>query len=359
MVSKKKTELLKQLDKSLTLTSSKPEVIRVETVTNAEGKTRLTALESGNAVLNAALKLGSKTFRASQKLTVAESVGTAFQVTGLEHFGKIGEEDSYQYAAELSDFPTGAAQGINSRIRLEMTGVTKLTVKSSNSKVVALKASTVKPADTVQFEIPLMVRAAGTAQITVTGNDTAKTSHTLTLVVADACPGLSEETVTVNIWREETAFCLYAAKDRTGAFYPVTSVSLEDAGQNGKNSQKFTLTGECAPDNSRWNCRITAKADTKTGVYKMRLYVRVGENKVYYLPVTVKVVSVKPQCSVKQKNKLNLFYKDTESPVSIDTEEKIEYAYLTGCPYLVESYDSGYYVKPAVGATINGIKRER
>lgn len=357
-----KTGLLKQLDKAITLTSSKPEVVRVEPVKNAEGKTRLTAVALGNAELKAELKLGKKTFRASQKLTVAEHVGAAFEVKGLDIFGKTGGEDSYRYAANLSDFPMAAQGGINSKIRLEMTGVTKLTVKSSNSKVVALKSSTVKPTGTVQFEFPLMVKAAGTAEITVTGDDAAKTSHTLTLVVADARPGLSEETVTVNTWRTAgTDFCLYAGKDETDHFYNITDVSLEDVDKTGTNSQRFNLKGEGAADGSRWNCNITAKADTRTGTYKMQLYVRVGENKAYRLPLTVKVVSTKPKCSVKQKDKLNLFYQDTKSPVIIDTEEEIESVGLTGCNYLVEQSDSeegyGYYLMPGVGATLNSVKK--
>lgn len=356
----KKTELLKQLDKSITLTSSKPEVLTVESVKNAAGKTAVSAKTLGSAELKAELKLGEKTFRASQKLTVAEHVGAAFQVKWLDIFGKIGGEDSYQYAAKLSDFPMSAQGGINSKIRLEMTGVTKLTVKSSNSKVVALKSSTVKPTETVQFEFPLMVKAAGTAEITVTGNDAAKTTHTLTLVVTDDRPGLGEETVTVNTWRTVgTDFCLYAGKDEANHFYSITDVSLEDVDKNGTNSRKFNLKGEGASDGSRWNGSITAKSDTKTGTYRMRLHVRVGENNVYDLPFTVKVVSTKPKCSVKQKERLNLFYKDTKSLVTFDTEEDIESVSLTGCNYQVELSNSGdgHYLHPGSGATLNSVKK--
>lgn len=351
-----KKELLEKLDEGIVLTSSKPQTVTVESVKNAEKKTALHAKEPGDAVLKAELRLGAKSFRASQKLTVAQTVGTGFRVTRLEHFGKIGEEDSYRYTAKLSDFATGAA---NSKIQLEMTGVTKLTVKSSNSKVVALKASSVKPTETVRFEIPLMVKAAGTAKITVTGNDPAKTSHTLTLVVTDACPGLSEETVTVNTWQTVgTVFCLYAAKDAAGAYYDITSVILEDD-KGGQLSRKFSLTSEKTADGSRLDCSITAKADTQTGTYKMKLYVLTGDNTAYHLPVTVKVVSEKPKCSVKQKNRLNLFYQNTESLLTITTQERIEDIRLTGCNYLVELSNAGdgYCVKPAPGATINGTKK--
>lgn len=355
---KQKTELLKQLDNGITLTSSKPGVIRVETVTNAEGKTRLTAVAPGNAELKAELKLGKKTFRASQKLTVAEAVGTGFSVTWLDHFGKVGEGATYRYTGELSSFATAAPGGINSKIRLEMAGVTKITVKSSNSKVVALKSPSVKPTETVQFEIPLMVKAAGTAEITVTGNDAAKTSHTITLVVTDACPGLSEETVTVNAWQTVgTDFCLYAAKDAAGAPYNITSVSLADD-KGGQLSGQFTLTSANGSDGSQKNCSITAKSDTKTGTYKMKLEVMAG-GKNYNLPFTVKVVSVKPKCSVKQKSKLNLFYRDTSSLLTIDTEEKVERLSLTGCNYFVELSNSrdGYYLMPGLGATLNSVKK--
>ena len=355
----RKTELLQQLDDSITLTSSKPKILTVEAVKNAEGKTALTAKESGTAELTAKLKLGAKTFSVKQKLTVAEAVETGFSVTRPDHFGEIGEEGSYRYAAKLSDFPTKAQGGINSKIQLKMTGVTKLTVKSSNGKVVALKSSTVKPKEEVTFEIPLMVKAAGTAVITVTGNNPAKTSRTLTLVVTDARPGLSQETVTVNTWRTVgTEFSLYAAKDAEGVFYKITDVSLADAETGGKHSGKFTLTSENTADESRRDCRIMAKADTKPNTYKVRLHVVAGEE-AYDLPLTVKVVSNKPKCTVKQKNKLNLFYEDTRSLLTIQTEEKVTAVSLTGCNYLVELSNSqdGYYVMPALGATINSVKK--
>ena len=355
---KQKKELLETLDESIALTSSKPQTIKVESVTNAAGNTAVSAGTPGDAVLKAELKLGKKTFRASQKLTVAEAVGTGFSVTWLDHFGQVDEGDLYRYTGELSSFATAAPGGVNSKIRLEMAGVTKITVKSSNSKVVALKSSSVKPTETVKFEIPLMVKAAGTAEITVTGNNAAKTSRTITLVVTDACPGLSEEMVTVNTWQTVgTDFCLYAAKDATGAPYNITSVSLTDD-KDGQLSGQFTLTSENGSDNSQKNCSITAKSDTKTGTYKMKLQVTAG-GKNYNLPFTVKVVSVKPKCSVKQKSKLNLFYRDTSSLLTIDTEEKVERLSLTGCNYFVELSNSldGYYLMPGLGATLNSVKK--
>ncbi len=355
---KQKKELLENLDKNIVLTSSKPQSITVEAVKNTEGKTAVSAKAPGDAVLNAELKLGKKTFRAGQKLTVAEQVEAAFRVTGLDCFAKVGGEDSYRYAAELGDFPMSAKGGINSKIRLEMAGVTKLTVKSGNSKVVSVKASAVKPIDSNKYEIPLAVSAAGTAEITVTGNNAAKTSRTLTLVVTDARPGLGEETVTVNTLQTGgTGFYLYAAKDAEGVPYNITGVTLSDD-KSGQNSTKFTLTSGNAADGSTRDCRITAKSDTKTGTYKMKLQAAAG-GKSYDLPFTVKVVSVKPKCSVKQKSRLNLFYSDTSSLLSIDTEEQVKGVSLTGCGYFVEqsAQKDGYYLKPGSGATLNSVKK--
>lgn len=355
---KQKKELLETLDERIALTSSKPQTIKVESVTNAAGKKAVSAGTPGAAVLKAELKLGKKTFRASQKLTVVENADASFAVSSVEHFQKIGEAEPYRYQGELSVFPKNAAKGINSKVMLRMAGTTKLTVKSSNSKVAAVKASTVKAAETGDYEIPLAVMAAGTAEITVTGNNAAKTSRTLTLVVTDACPGLSEETVTVNTWQTGgTGFCLYAAKDAAGASYNITSVSLTDD-KNGQFSGRFTLEPGQASDDSQKNYSITAKSDTKTGTYKMKLQVMAG-GKSYDLPFTVKVVSIKPKCSVKQKSKLNLFYKDTSSLLTIDTEEKVDGVNLTGCGYFVEqsAQKDDYYLKPGSGATLNSVKK--
>ncbi|MCM1268833.1 MAG: Ig-like domain-containing protein, partial [Bacteroidales bacterium] len=363
---KQKQELLEQLERETVLTSSRPQTAAVGK--NAAGKTILRAAAPGDMALKAQLKVGAKTFSASRKFTVAEDVEAAFAVSGIEHFEKAasGEGVPYRYEGELSAFPADAPKGINSKIVLTMAGVTKLTVKSGNGKVVTVKSSAVKADGMGTFEIPLAVRAAGTAEITVTGNDPAKTVRALTLVVTDACPGLSEETVTVNKQRTVgTAFCLYAAKDAKGTYYKITNVIFTDSEKGGQHSGKFILrAGGSVADGSRWNGSITAKEETKTGTYKLNLQVTVkagDQEKRYELPFTVKVTSVKPKCTVKQKNKLNLFYQDTSSLLVFDTEEKIERVSLTGCDYQVkrgtgEEADA-YLLAPYAGATLNSRRK--
>lgn len=357
-----KKELLEELGKAVTLTSSNTQSLSVGE-RSADGGMAIKVAAPGDTLLTASLKLGKKTYTASSKITVVENTELSFAVSKVEHFAK-SEVGDYRYEAELSQFDTAKANQINSGITLRMAGVAKLAVKSGNSKVVAVKASTVMPSDTAgdAFEIPLIVKAAGTAEIVVTGNDAAKTSHTLTLVVADACPGLSEETVTVNTWRVGgTDFCLYPAKNAAGEVYKITRVTLLDDERSGSHSGKFVLTGEDTSDDSLRNCHITAKADTKTGTYKMKLRVTAGSGS-YDLPFTVKVVATKPKCSVKQKNKLNLFYKDTSSLLIFDTEETVQKVSLTGCNYIVEQRTGeqagSYYLKPAgTGATLNSVKK--
>lgn len=82
----------------------------------------------------------------------------------------------------------------------------------------------------------------------------------------------------------------------------------------------------------------------------------------YDLPFTVKVVAAKPKCSVKQKNKLNLFYKDTSSLLIFDTEEKVQKVSLTGCNYIVEQgmgeQSGSYYLKPpGTGAALDSVRK--
>lgn len=355
---KQRNELLEKL-KDVTLTSSKPQTLSVGEK-SADGWVMLKAAAPGDTILRAQLKLGNKTFNADSKLTVVENTELSFDVSKVERFTK-SEAGDYQYEAELSQFDTEKANQINSGITLRMTGVTKLTVKSGNSKVAAVKVSTVMPVETGgdSFEIPLIVKAAGTAEITVTGNDAAKTFHTLTLVVADACPGLSEETVTVNTWRTVgTEFCLYPAKTTSGDVYKITKVMLLDDEKSGNHSGKFILDKDPSDDSFRyWS--IAAKSDTKTGTYKMKLHVTAGNGN-YDLPFTVKVIATKPKCSVKQINRLNLFYKDTSSQLVFDTEETVQKVSLTGCNYIVEpgTDEHTYCLKPAgTGATLNSVKK--
>lgn len=356
---KQRDAILNEIKKNIIWSSSRPDVVSVESVSDggvltaeSAGSAKLAAKSAGSATVKASLKLGKKTFNASVKLTVKEAGGT-LTVKSVEHFTRAGGADSSagraeeKYTGMLSAFQTEKANQVNSKITLTLPGATKVTAKSGNAKVVAVKAST---AEGDGFAVSLIVRAAGTAELTLTGNDAAKTTKTLRLVVGDAEPGLSDESVTVNIRQSAgTGISLYPAKSPEGTTYNITGVSI---GADEK-SAHFTLTKGLLAD----SYIIKAKSGTKTGTYKVRIRAA-AEGMTYDLPLTVRVVSKNPVYKVRQVRKLNLFYKNEESLLQIDTDEILTRLECTGlADYSIEKKGEHYYIKAESGATLKSVRK--
>lgn len=345
---KQKKEILEAIGETTVWSSSKPDVVSVE---RTAGGARLTAKSVGSATVKAGIKLGSKTFSASVKLTVKEPEGM-LTIKGVENFTYIGGaggsgQAEEKYTGLLSDFQTGKANQINSKITLTLPGATKVTAKSGNAKVVAVKSAA---AEGNGFTVSLIVKAAGTAELTLTGNDAAKTSKTLRLVVGDAEPGLSDESVTLNL-RQTTGvgISLYPAKSPEGAEYKITYVTIG----SDENSAKFILE-KGTQDNSYL---IKAKSSTGAGTYKVTIRAA-AEGKTYNLPLTVKVASKNPVYKIKQMRKLNLFYKNEESLLQIDTDETLTRLECVGlADYSIIKKDGCYYIRSEEGASLKSVKK--
>lgn len=346
---KQKKEILEAIDKTTIWSNSKPDVASLERA--AEGA-RLTAKSAGSATVKAGIKLGSKTFNASVKLTVKEPEGilTIKSVENFTYIGGVGSgsgQAQEKYTGLLSGFQTGKANQVNSKITLTLPGATKVTAKSGNAKVVAVKSAA---AVGNGFTVSLIVKAAGTAELTLTGNDVAKTSKTLRLVVGDAEPGLSDESVTLNL-RQTTGvgISLYPAKSPEGAEYKITYVTIG----SDENSAKFRLE-KGTQDNSYL---IKAKSSTGAGTYKMTIRAA-AEGKTYNLPLTVKVVSKNPVYKIRQMRKLNLFYKNEESLLQIDTDETLTRLECAGlADYSIVKKDGSYYIRTEEGASLKSVKK--
>lgn len=355
--------ILNEIEKNIIWNSSRPDVLSVELVTDGgvltaekAGRAKLVAKNAGSATVKASLRLGGKTFHASLKLAVKEPGGT-LMVKSVERFTRVDGADSgagqaeERYEGLLSAFRTENT----SKIALTLPGATKVTAKSGNAKVVAVKSSA---AEGDGFVVSLIVRAAGTAELTLTGNDAARTSRMIRLVVGDAEPGLSDESVTVNVLQAAGAeISLYPAKSPDGKFYEITSVTMASDAV----SAKFELSGDTSKEQTESRCRriIKAKSDTKTGTYKVKIRAVAGGT-AYELPLTVKVVSKNPVYKVKQVRKLNLFYKNDESLLQIETDETIGDMECTGlADYSVEKRNDGYYLKAETGATVRSVKKGR
>ncbi len=348
-----KKDILKILSDATTWSNSNVNAVSVEET--ADG-VKLTAKSAGSATVKASLRLGRKTFNASVKFTVKEADGT-LTVKRVEHFthvsGTGGADRAVdKYTGLLSDFQTQKAGQVNSKIVVTLSGATRVTAKSGNAKVVAVKSAA---AEEDGFVVSLIVKAAGTAEITLTGNDAAKTSKTICLAVGDAEPGLSAESITVNLMQTPAKgeeISLYPAKRPEGAErYEITYVTM---GSDEK-SAKFTLT----PGTLKNRYIIKAKSGTKTGTYKVKIRAAAG-GKTHELPLTVKVVSKNPVYKVKQARKLNLFYKNDESLLQVETDEILTRMECTGlADYSVERDEENgcYYIRAKDSATINSVKK--
>ncbi|MDE6404544.1 MAG: Ig-like domain-containing protein [Lachnospiraceae bacterium] len=346
---KQKEEILKELEGVTAWSNSRPDVVSVERT--ADG-VKLSAKSVGSSTVKASLKLGRKTFSASVKLTVKEA-GGVLTVKEVEHFTRVGGADSgtgqteEKYAGLLVDFQTEKANQVNSKITLTLPGATKVTAKSGNAKVVTVKSAA---AEEDGFVVSLIVKAAGTAELTLTGNDAAKTTRTIRLVVGDAEPGLSDESLTVNLQKSTgTGISLIPARSPEGKEYKITYATL---GSDEK-SAKFTMTKGTLAD----SYIIKARSGTKTGTYKVKIRAA-AEGTTYDLPLTVKVVSKNPVYKVKQARKLNLFYKNDESLLQIDTDETLTRLECTGlADYSIEKRDGCYYIRAEKGATLKSVKK--
>lgn len=360
------------IEEGIKWTSSNPKVAEVESVGNG---VRLTAKEAGTTTLKVQLKLGKKTFSASRKITVTKAAGT-LTVTGVERFQPVSEAESVSdliqktektYTGLLSGFQTEKASQVNSKITLTLPGATKVTAKSNNAKVVTVKTST---AEGDGFAVSLIVKAAGTARITLTGNDEGKTSQEIILVVDDAEPGLGEETVTINTLQDTgAAITVYPAKSSSGEDYAVTKVEM---GTDDKSKLfKLELPSEESEEKAEAGMIhyvLKAKSGTRNGTYKVKL-LATAAGKAYELPLTVKVVSTKPKCKVKQVSKLNLFYKEASSLLEIDAgDAKVDVDIASGktgvelkgkaaANYYVEQKDGNWYLRVRENVTVNSVKK--
>ena len=338
-----------EIEKNLKWVSSNPKVAEVEPAGNY---VKVTAKAAGTTTLKAQVKLGKKTFTASRKITVTNAAAGTLIVEAVEGFERPDPTQN-RYTGLLSGFITEKANQVNSKITLTLPGATKVTAKSSNAKVVTVKTST---AEEDGFVVSLIVKASGTARITLTGNDESKTAQEIVLVVADPEPGLSEETVTVNTLQSTGAVVyVYPAKDKDteGKVYEVTGPKMA----SDEKSACFMLEPGTPDETGAVRCVLKAKSGVNNGTYKVKVCTT-ANGTVYELPLTVKVVSTKPKCTVKQKKKLNLFYQQDESPLEISTVETVTNLQLTGCgDYTVEERDDGYYLKARAGATLNSVKK--
>lgn len=325
----------------VTWSSAKESVAKVNP---ASGTTAtLTAQGTGRTTIKAQVTFkDGKTYKAQYKVTVVDGEVADIQVTAVDNFTP---DDALQgtYRGKLDS----NANNNNGTIHVTVTGATKLTVKNNNAKVITTGKVT---AEGSGYSIPLTIKAAGMAKITMTANDKAKTQKDIFLYVTDVKPNISEDTVTVNLWQTTgTTFTLYSSEG-----YQVTSASLA-----GDDAAKFTLTGAgpapadaAQADATQAKYVIKAADGTAKGSYKLTLQgkVKSGTEEFDYNNVafTVKVVEQAPKYKIKQSAKVNLFYKNWEnSLLEVTSDEVPESMELTGCDFTLENLNGSWRLKAA------------
>lgn len=300
-----------------------------------EAGVMLSANGKGKANIKAEISLGGKLYKAQYAVTVVEGEIAEIRVTSIENFAVEGdgtENDAYYYH---SDDTLG---GVSSTMQVTVTNAAKLTAKSSNPSVAAV--GKIAGADG-SFQIPLTVKSTGTAKVTLTANDEAKTTKEIWLHITDPTPNLSESTIAVNTLQTTgTAVSVYV-----NPRYPVSNVALSGASQ-------FTMVKD---DTETDQYFIQAAEGVAKGTYKAEITADVN-NKTYTMPLTIKVAEQAPSYKVKQKSKVNLFYNNPIALLEITTEEEIEAIALTGCDFTVEKLDENYYIAAKNGVALNGNK---
>ena len=197
----------------------------------------------------------------------------------------------------------------------------KVTWTSSDTSVAKV---TVAKGGTVTLTIP--AKASGQCVITATANDLNKASAQLTVSVRDFSPRLASSSITLNSYCEQgVALDLRESYDNA-----IVSAALTNAPAG------ITLDSDT----------LTLYAEgVKNGTYKnIRLDVTCANEVTYSYKLQVKVANNLPAVTVKQTEKLNLFYTDSTAALSITAPgQTIEKVALTGTPdFQIEEADGVY-----------------
>lgn len=290
----------------------------------------LNTVGAGTATVTAQVKFADNTlYKAQYKVTVTEGAPAGIQVTGVDGFSADTQQKNVYYATLQADGSdnTGA-------IHVTVTGADKLTLKNNNAKVLQAGKPTAAESG---YRIPITMKAAGTAKITLTANDAAKTQAEIRLYVSDTRPNVSDTTVTINLQQTTGA---------TFTLYPCTGYQMVSAALAGNGADQFSLDF----DASQARCLIKAKSTTAKGTYKLTLQGKVKDKTTEYsyenVPLTVKVADQKPNYKIKQTAKVNLFYTNWEnSRLTVTTDETLENLELTDCDFTIEKVNGSYILK--------------
>ena len=313
--------------------SSNTGAVEIEKTDMAASYIILKSVAAGKATITAEVVLkNGKTFLARTSVKVTDGETAEFTELSADGLWRVTQEGSTQEVYE------GNLETTECTISLKVMNATKLSVKSSNKKVVSTGKVVSEDGG---YEIFLSIKAAGTAKITFTANDKAGTKKEILLRIRDARPNLSDTALTVNKLKTQGS---------TFYIYPNEGYVVTDCGFAGENANQFEMLMQ-GEDNS---LKLKAKDTTAKGKYKLAIKVTVSDTvtarkSVYELPLTVTVTEQKLKVTVKQSAKVNLFYKNLGMPeLKVTANEVLTGMELTDCDFklteVVTENGRGYVV---------------
>ena len=183
----------------------------------------------------------------------------------------------------------------------------------------------------VDFEGNVTVKAGanGYCTITATAQDLAMASATILISVRDYAPRLEASTLSLNT--ASTAGVDVALVESYGN--AIEKVTVDDA--------RFRVSYE----NNLLT--LSAREAVARGNYAMTLETICGNGRTYTYPITVRASQTLPRLTVRQSQRFNLFYRDSQAALTI-TGGEVESAELTGnSDFVLENEDGEWVIRYA------------
>ncbi len=188
----------------------------------------------------------------------------------------------------------------------------------------------------VDFEGNVTVKAGanGYCTITATAQDLAMASATILISVRDYAPRLEASTLSLNT--ASTAGVDVALVESYGN--AIEKVTVDDA--------RFRVSYE----NNLLT--LSAREAVARGNYAMTLEAVCGNGRTYTYPITVRASQTLPRLTVRQSQRFNLFYRDSQATLTI-TGGEVESAELIGnSDFVLENEDGEWVIRYADPANV-------
>lgn len=230
-----------------------------------------------------------------------------------------GEAAPKSTTIDLNDYPHEMPQLSLTATVLPEEAVQSVTWSSSAPKVA-----------TVEEDGRVTVVSPGTAVIKAIATDGSKKTAQISLNVirTDRSPRLGTSTLTLN--GVSTAGVQVDLVETYGN--RIQNVRVDDD-RLGVEYEDNVLTLYAREAIAKGTCKVVLTADTDSGTYTY--------------PLTVKVTQVLPKLTVKQSNKFDLFYRDSESTLTITGGEVESAAFIGSSDFALENEDDQWFIRYA------------